>query len=97
MLKIKLVTAEVTTIACPVQIEGTDENGDYVYIRYRNGWLRAGYSKTEERFWSLSNENCYNIVEEQVGDRYDGHISIDLWNALDKYFEFPESIDKSKY
>jgi len=37
MVKIKSLTQ--TCGACPSQWEGETENGAYVYIRYRYGWL----------------------------------------------------------
>lgn len=91
---IKLVKCEVTCNACPFQIEGEDDQGNYVYIRYRDGWLRAGRGKTENEFWNAE-PFSYNIIDIQVGPRYDGQMSAELWEEMNKIFEFPDEISLS--
>lgn len=47
-----VVLKEVTNSggACPYQIEGVVDNGDYFYLRYRAGLLRCGCSDSEHLF-----------------------------------------------
>ena len=37
----KVKGLEMTCGACPSQWEGRTEDGEYVFIRYRYGWLRV--------------------------------------------------------
>lgn len=67
---IKIVKIDSAGGACPYQIEGETENGEYFYLRYRHGLLMAGISDKEETF--THSINSYNVVNQQLGDEYDG-------------------------
>ena len=76
-LPIKVTKIEWCGGACPYQIEGNTENGDYFYLRYRGGQLRAGAWPTHKEFWNRdwSKESAYNIIDVQCGEPLDGMIS----------------------
>ena len=76
MIKIKQFTK--TRFACPAQWECLTDDGKYVYIRYRNGYLRAGIADSEEKFWNQDNfKNLYNIFNENIGEEHDGFMEFD--------------------
>ena len=56
---IKVVDLNMTCFACPSQWEGMTEEGFYVYIRYRWGYLSV----------SVGREDVYG---KRIGDSYDG-------------------------
>ena len=56
---IRVVELNKTCHACPSQWEGMTEEGLYVYIRYRWGYLSA----------SVGREDVYG---KRIGDGYDG-------------------------
>jgi hypothetical protein len=57
--------------ACPYQLEGLTDSGEYFYLRYRGGRLRCGTWKSMEYFLTDGNYE-YNIFDQVIGDRYDG-------------------------
>lgn len=74
----KVIKLEQTTTACPTQFEGQLENGHYIYIRYRGGFLLAGSAKSEIDFWGNKNFVLrYNIFNKSIGDQFDGWIKLD--------------------
>jgi hypothetical protein len=68
-LPVKITKIEISGGACPYQIEGYTENGDYFYLRYRGGRLRAGVAKNHNEFWQRdwSVSSPYNIIDIQYG------------------------------
>lgn len=91
---VKLTEILMAGGGCPYQLEATTDDGQYFYLRYRNGWLRAGVALTELAFWSLkrdwSVENPYNVIDQQVGDSLDGVADHEKFMALLKdKVEFP--------
>lgn len=95
---IKIAKYEQTCIACPTQFDCLTDDGQYVYIRYRCGWLRAGIAADEKTFWDNWGkiERPYNIFNQEIGDDLDGLISfeemtkilkdkVDFSNAINKY------------
>ena len=76
-LPVKVTHIEWSGGACPYQIEGTTEDGEYFYLRYRGGRLRAGVAPTHKEFWNVdwSKVNPYNIIDEKCGEDLEGWIS----------------------
>ena len=58
---IKVAHIRNTCPACPSQWEGATDDGQYVYIRYRWGWLRV----------EVGNEIVYH---QRIGGQLDGHM-----------------------
>lgn len=80
---IKLVFIEQTCEACPSQWTAFDNEDNYIYIRYRWGYLRIEYFDLNE------NINGY-IYGKQLGDSYDGVLSYEeLKEATKDVLEFP--------
>jgi hypothetical protein len=57
---------------CPFQMEFLDDQGNWGYLRYRGGYLRCGIAASEDEFWRGEYKWVYNVINEQIGDRYDG-------------------------
>jgi len=77
---IKVVKAERTCSACPSQWDCWTEEGDYIYVRYRWGYLCIS--------WDVMGEVIY---DEQVGDGFDGSMSYDeLVRHTEGVIEWPE-------
>ena len=83
-LPIKVTKIEWCGGACPYQIEGNTENGDYFYLRYRGGQLRAGAWPTHKEFWNRdwSKESAYNIIDIAYGHRLAGSVNHDEFMPL---------------
>ena len=83
-LPIRVTKIETSGGACPYQIEGTTENGDYFYLRYRGGRLRAGVWPTHNDFWNRdwSKESAYNIIDLQYGHHLDGAVNDEEFRPL---------------
>ncbi len=61
-----VIELECTCSACPSQWEGKTVDEQYVYIRYRWGFLTVGIGKThEDAVWDET--SC-----QKIGDEYDG-------------------------
>ena len=77
IIPIKIKSVQCSGGACPYQIEGVTEDGQYFYLRYRMGRLRAGVAATEREFWSDKNWEAsnqpYNIIDIQFGNNIDGY------------------------
>jgi len=81
--KIKIKNYTKTCFACPAQWECLTDDGKYVYIRYRNGYLRAGIADSEEKFWNQDNkESIYNIFNELIGEESDGFMEFDEMSLM---------------
>jgi hypothetical protein len=65
-MSLTVVELEQTCGACPSQWEGRTDDGRYVYIRYRWGFLRLGVGYT---FWAAVGADTWG---EQIGDGLDG-------------------------
>ena len=92
-LPVKVTRIETAGGACPYQIEGNTENGDYFYLRYRGGRLRAGAWPTHKDFWNRdwSKESAYNIIDIQYGHRLAGSVNHDeFMPLLEGKIIFPE-------
>jgi hypothetical protein len=63
---IRIVKAVSTCMACPSQWDAWTDDGKYVYIRYRWGYLSVSYDVMGEP-----------ILEKIVGDEYDGVMSFE--------------------
>lgn len=94
MITIKSIECEGG--ACPYQIEATTDGGEYFYLRYRGGRLRAGVAKDYNAFWD--NLGRYNIINVQCGEDLDGWMTPELG---EKYLKdkvvFPEGFRIESY
>jgi hypothetical protein len=73
---VKVVQLEKTCSACPAQWEGRDDQGQYVYIRYRWGHLRVEVNRVE-------------IFGEVLGDNFDGSLDYEaLKQVLKEIVDF---------
>lgn len=73
---------------CPYQIMATTDKGEFFYLRYRSGWLKAGISEKEEKF--KYDIESYNIIREKIGDDLDGIADDEsFFKALDGKVIFP--------
>lgn len=77
---IKITKLVQTCTACPSQYEGWTDKGEYVYVRYRHGYL---YIEVNEQ----------RIFERSYGDSIDGFLPYDELTtfALDKV-EWPKEL-----
>jgi hypothetical protein len=88
-LPIKIVSIEWAGGVCPYQLQGITDDKQYFYLRYRSGRLRAGVAPTEREFWE--SKSMYNVIDKQVGDRYDGWVNDEYFAPLVKgIISFPE-------
>ena len=70
----------------PSQWEGSTEDGDYLYVRYRWGCLSIGMGKTKEE--AVRNSN---IMHEQLGASRDGDLKYaKLREVTKELIEWPE-------
>jgi hypothetical protein len=80
--------------ACPYQIEGVTDTGEYFYLRYRMGRLRAGVATTENEFWNK--EFPYNIIDKLHGGEMEGFAAHDdLYPVVKDIISFPEGFQMS--
>ena len=88
--------------ACPYQIEAITDAGEYFYLRYRGGRLRAGVAPTKKEFWDVNwrEGNLYNIIDVACGEPLDGWATHEILHPLlkDKIL-FPEGfkLDSEHY
>lgn len=68
MSKPVVVTLERFGSQCPTQWGARTEDGREIYIRYRNGRLKAGFDSGEWWTW---------FIDRQVGETGDGHMTTD--------------------
>lgn len=76
--------------ACPYQIEGYVDNGDYFYLRYRAGRLRCGCSQTELEFWKVIK---WNVIDKNIGDVNDGYSFRQMLFEFNGNIVFPIDFD----
>ena len=67
-----LTQLERTCCACPSQWEGLTDDGNYVYIRYRGGRLRADVAKTRFQ-WAKGVK--IQLFGQVVGEPLDGYMT----------------------
>lgn len=83
---IKLKSIEIAGGICPYQLEGTTDDGQYFYLRYRYGTI--SYKVYSGRRYSSS--WSYDFVK-KIGDDLDGAINSELaMETLKGLVEFPE-------
>ena len=63
--KILIENFEQTCYACPSQWEGVTEKGEYIYIRYRWGYLRITVDRVEIYGESLSDDGWDGLLDEK--------------------------------
>lgn len=66
----------MTCSACPSQWDIYTTDGQYIYARYRWGWLTVTLDP-----WG---ENSTELYAEQIGDEYDGSMSTTQLKELTK-------------
>jgi len=75
---LKAAHLRMTCPACPSQWEGATDDGDYVYIRYRNGHLSVGIGNSEED--AVDNACGWTdrapAFSGTIGDEFDGFIGL---------------------
>lgn len=80
---IRIVKAVQTCGACPAQWDAWTDDGKYVYVRYRWGYLSVSYDVMGEP-----------ILEKVVGDEYDGVMSFEeLVEHTKGIIEWDESLN----
>ena len=71
----------------PTQWEGSMDDGQHIYVRYRWGCLSIGTGKTIEE--AVRNSN--NLFEKQLGDKRDGKLEYaQLREATKGLVDWPE-------
>lgn len=69
-LPVRVHELRMTCPACPAQWEGRTDDGRYVYVRYRWGWLQIGVGDT------FHEAVCDEVTLcEELGDDMDGSLS----------------------
>jgi hypothetical protein len=68
---LRVVSLTQTCTACPSQWEGRLSNGDYVYIRYRHGYLSLSTGPTPDE--AVGGED---VFAEQIGGDFDGFMDL---------------------
>lgn len=68
--KVKVVELFQTCNACPAQWEGKTADGDYIYVRYRWGFLGIGLGKT----FAEAVRGGVDVWAKQHGDSLDGYL-----------------------
>ncbi len=93
---IKIVSIDYAGGACPYQMEGTTEDGQWFYMRYRGGWLCYVVRKTASD-WANPNEPWYDF-KKKIGDEYDGYAEHDeIYPHLADKIEFPAGFKIESY
>lgn len=85
MIKLKEIIIEGGS--CPYQLEAITEEGKYFYLRYRDGFLRAGIADSEKEFWEKVN---YNIIMTRCGEYGDGYMRDSIFENLKGIVSLPE-------
>lgn len=93
---IKISKFSKTCNHCPSQWECLTDDNQYVYIRYRHGYLRVALCKNEAEFMNL--QNVYNIFNEQIGEDYDGSMTTkEMVEKLSHKLDFTDSKEEFNY
>jgi hypothetical protein len=74
---VTLVRVTMTSLACPSQWDGWDEQGNYYYLRYRHGYGSVRRYLTAD--WAGSDDDQFiaYVAEFEHGDELDGSISLE--------------------
>ena len=76
--------------ACPYQLEGTTDDGKWVYIRYRGGMLRYVVAESETS-WHKSKKDSWYDFSKKIGDDLDGWADHDkIYPHLKDHITFPD-------
>ena len=93
---ITIKTIDYAGGACPYQLEGTTEDGKWIYIRYRGGWLRYVVRETAAH-WARPNEPWYDFSK-KIGEDLDGWADHDfIYPHLKDLIQFPEGFRIESY
>lgn len=88
---IKVVTVNRTCLACPSQWEGSTDEGEFVYARYRGGHMRVDVAPTDLE-WSQQGHTNFTVYSEDFGEWLDGYITFEeLKEHTKDVLEWPES------
>lgn len=69
---IRVVELEKTCEAVPAQWEGKTDDGRFVYVRYRYGWLAVSFGETMDE--AVDGRTC-TPFHAHVGGQFDGHMT----------------------
>lgn len=72
----RIVKAIRTSTACPSQWDAWDEDGNYVYLRYRHGHGTATIYRSGPT-WPETNEKGEPVADFDHGGPYDGHLELE--------------------
>lgn len=71
-LQVKKSSVVCTCSACPSQWEAKTKDGEYVYIRYRHGYLSVEVAPSKSAWY----DNDWKLhFGSQLGDEYDGSMA----------------------
>lgn len=92
---IKISKFSQTCNHCPSQWECLTDDNQYVYIKYRNGYLRAGIEKTEKKLFDKITDR-YNVFNEKIGEEYDGSMTTkEMIDKLSDKLDFSNSQEEN--
>lgn len=90
--KPRVVELRLTCEGFPAQWEGKIDNGDYLYVRYRYGTLRASSARDEDIAVCGFND-CSHYVAIKYGDAFSGEMNTETMITLLKpYFVFTDCV-----
>lgn len=72
---INVVEYRQTCVACPSQWEGTTDKGEFVYARYRHGFLRVEVAPSYESWEKAWGRTDFTVVSGEYGDDLDGFMT----------------------
>ena len=76
--------------ACPYQLEGTTEDNQWFYLRYRNGMLRYVLASSFISWTKRKKDNPYDFSK-QIGDEMDGYADhAKIYPHLKDTVKFPD-------
>lgn len=71
--RLRVVSLVQTCPACPAQWSAVTDDGHYLYIRYRHGWLAVSLGDTWERAVSCADRQL--VYGHQIGGEWDGELT----------------------
>lgn len=93
---IKIVSIDYAGGACPYQLEGKTEDGQWFYMRYRGGYLCYVVRKTAKD--RVNPDKPWYDFTKQIGDKYDGWASHEqIYPHIKDTVEFPEGFVIESY
>ena len=63
-----------TCSACPSQWTGRTDDGKWVYVRYRWGWLSVSVGEGDDVYAAVNGDE---VFEKQCGEEFDGEMSLE--------------------